>query len=151
MFGCLIIFALFPVLAYEFDGYSTYNSYSPYTNPLCIIGGLGAGAMAAIGTSILLNGEIIVRDLVHGPIAGAIVVGASSLYITYPLYSLLAGFAGGLVQTLIQNLLEKRFINGKNILSTVSWSLFGIQGIIGAGVSTGWKAILYANYNGLTV
>lgn len=40
----------------------------------------------------------------HGPIAGAIVVGASSLYIVNPLYAMIAGVAGGVFQTAIQNI-----------------------------------------------
>jgi hypothetical protein len=107
-FGALIVFALFPLLSYEIDAYSRYNAYSPYSNPTCIIAGLGAGAIGAIGTSILINGYLIVRDALHGPIAGAIVVGASSLYISNPVFAFVAGAAGGIIQSLIQNLIEKR-------------------------------------------
>jgi ammonia channel protein AmtB len=64
---------------------------------------MGAGAIGAICLSALINGNIILRDATHGPIAGAIAVGASSLYITNPVYAFVAGAAGGILQTLIQN------------------------------------------------
>jgi hypothetical protein len=53
----------------------------------------------------LINGIIIIRDLLHGVIAGAIVVGASSLYISNPIYSIVAGTVGGIAQALIQNII----------------------------------------------
>lgn len=34
-------------------------------------------------------------------------------------------------------------ISKRLIFSTVSWSLFGLQGIIGAAFASGWKAISY--------
>jgi len=61
--------------------------------------------MGAIISSLFINGEIIVRDVINGPIAGAITVGASTLYITNPAYSLLTGLIGGLTQGCIQNLM----------------------------------------------
>lgn len=143
IFGGLIIFALFPLLAYEMDSYSRYNNYSPYTNPVCIIIGLGTGGAGAIMTSAFINGFLVARDAIHGPIAGAIVVGASSLYITNPIYAFIAGISAGIIQALIQNLIEKRASQKRWIISTVSWSLFGIQGIIGAGFAAGWKAIVF--------
>jgi hypothetical protein len=33
------------------------------------------------------------------------------------------------------------------IVSTVSWSLFGLQGLIGAGFASGWKAISYNTHD----
>ena len=149
--GTLIIFSLFPILAFQPDGMTHFNQYSPYTNPLCIIAGLGSGAVGALFVSALVNGTIIVRDLFHGVIAGAIVVGASSLYISNPIYAIVAGTSGGAIQALIQNFIERTAAREKKVVSTVSWSLFGIQGIIGAGFAAGWKAILYNSKNGLPV
>jgi hypothetical protein len=77
-------------------------------------------------------------------VAGAIACGASSLYITNPVYAFVAGSVGGITQTLIQNFIERRASNQKKIVSTVSWSLFGIQGIIGAAFAAGWQAITYS-------
>lgn len=112
---------------------------------------MGAGAISATSISYLINGYLISRDAIHGPIAGAIAVGASSLYVTNPVYAFVAGAGAGIIQTIIQNLFEKRAARGKLVLSTVSWSLFGLQGIIGAGFASGWKAIYFTNTNGLTI
>jgi hypothetical protein len=101
--------------------------------------------------STLINGYLIARDAIHGPIAGAIAVGASSLYITNPVYAFVTGVSAGIIQSIIQNLIEKQAAKKRWIVSTVSWSLFGLQGIIGAGFASGWKAILFSNSNGLTI
>lgn len=98
------------MLSYEFDAYTRFNSYSLYTNPLCIIAGMGSGALGAVAVSTLINGTLILRDALHGPIAGAIVVGASSLYIASPIFAIISGFTGGVVQSLIQNIFEKTSI-----------------------------------------
>ena len=112
---------------------------------------MGAGTIGAMSISALINGYLIARDVIHGPIAGAIAVGASSLFIANPTYALVAGGAGGIIQALLQNRVEKKYTNNKTIVSTVSWSLFGIQGIIGAAFAAGWKAILFTKNNGLTI
>jgi hypothetical protein len=112
---------------------------------------MGAGAICSITVSCLINGYIITRDITHGTISGAISVGASSLYVTNPVYAFVAGAAGGIVQVLIQNFVEKRAARTKLIISTVSWSLFGLQGLIGAGFAAGWKAIYFSMQNGLTI
>lgn len=112
---------------------------------------MGAGTIGAMSVSGVINGYLIARDVIHGPIAGAIAVGASSLFITNPTYALVAGAGGGIIQALLQNIVERKFTNDKNIFSTVSWSLFGIQGIIGAAFAAGWKAILFTKNNGLTI
>jgi hypothetical protein len=112
---------------------------------------LGAGGIGAIIVSTIINGSIVARDAIHGPVAGAIVCGASSLYITNPVYAFVAGMTGGVAQALIQNLAERVAIKKKLVVSTVSWSLFGIQGIIGAGFAAGWKAIAFTANNNMPV
>lgn len=150
-FGALIIFALFPLLSYEIDSYTRYNSHSPYTNPVSVIIGMGSGLIGAMFISLLINGTLILRDALHGPIAGAIVVGASSLYITNPTFAFVAGASGGIIQSLIQNLVEKPAARKRMIVSTVSWTLFGFEGIVGAGFAAGWKAIYFTTPNGMSI
>jgi len=72
---------------------------------------MGAGTLGAVSISTLVNGYLISRDVIHGPVAGAIAVGASSLFITNPTYALVAGAAGGIIQALLQNIVERKFIN----------------------------------------
>lgn len=96
---------MFPILAYQSDAYNNFNHYSPYVSPLCIVLGLGAGVVGSLFTTTLINGIIIYRDLIHGLIAGAIVVGSSSLYVSNLMYSIIAGVTGGIIQAIIQNLI----------------------------------------------
>lgn len=75
--------------------------------PLSVIIGMGAALLGAFAVSSFVNGRIIIRDIIHAPIAGGIVVGAASYFITNPTYALVAGFTGGALQALIQNFIEK--------------------------------------------
>ncbi len=63
---------------------------------------MGAAVLGSFCVSTLIHGRIVMRDIIHGPIAGGIVVGSSSLFITNPVYALVAGFAAGVTQTIIQ-------------------------------------------------
>lgn len=93
-----------PFLAYEIDAYIYFNSWATYTLPTCILLGMGAGVIGGITFSLIYNGELIIRDAIHGVIAGAIVTGASSLYLTNPGYALITGGVGGFTQSIIQNI-----------------------------------------------
>lgn len=70
--------------------------------PTCILLGMGAGVIGSIVFSLIYNGELIIRDAIHGVIAGA-----SSLYVSNPSYALIAGGVGGLTQSIIQNIFER--------------------------------------------
>jgi hypothetical protein len=146
LLGAIIIFLLFPFLAYDIDAYIYQNNYAPYVSPLVIIIAMGASMIASIATSLLFNGHLVVRDVTHGLIAGAIIMGSASLYIANLTYVFITAFIGGVIQALIQNLIERKAINQGYILSTVSWSLFGIQGVLGGCFSAGWKALANNKY-----
>lgn len=109
---------------------------------------MGAALIGAYSISSIINGNPIGRDMIHAPIAGGIVVGAASFFITNPVYAIVAGFTAGVVQCIIQNAIESRYAKTKSVVSTISWSLFGIQGIIGAVFATGYRNILNYNTNG---
>ena len=80
--------------------------------------------------------------------AGAIIAGSSTFFITQNAYSIVVGFVGGVIQVLIQNYVEKPNARDGPILSTFSWSLFGIQGFLGGIFATGYRDILNHNTNG---
>ena len=103
MLGSILIFALFPVLAYDVDSSKTFDSFLLYTAPVSVLLGMAASLMAAYIASSALNGNVIARDLLHAPIAGGIVVGSAASFIANPVYALVTGFTAGTVQTLIQN------------------------------------------------
>lgn len=147
LLGALFIFALFPFLAYEIDAYIFQNKFSTYVSPLMLILAMGAGIIGSLCSSLLFNGYLIVRDGTHGLIAGAIAVGSGSLYIVNPTYALITGFIAGVIQGIIQNSLERYGISRGYIFSTVSWSLFAIQGFIGGCFSAGWKRLANDKYS----
>jgi hypothetical protein len=64
---------------------------------------MAASVVGSLIVSIPINEQIIIRDILHAPIAGGIVVGSASSFITNPAYALLAGITAGIVQALIQN------------------------------------------------
>ena len=80
------------------------------------------------------------RHFVYGPIAGAVIGGASSFYISNPVYAFVVGVAGGMLQTIFMSI-QQYLVNSKGIrpLTTVSFTLFGIQGLVGAAFAVGWK------------
>ena len=102
--GALIIVVFIPLMAIDIDSYIFQNKFAPYISPLILILAVAAGITTSTCLSAILNGYLIVRDVTHGAIAGAIVVGAGSLYIWNPSFALLSGIIGGTIQTLIQNL-----------------------------------------------
>lgn len=146
LLGAIIVFLLFPFLAYDIDAYIYQNSFGPYVSPLIIIIAMGCSMISSAAVSILINGHLVVRDVTHGIIAGAIIMGSASLYIANLAFVFIAAFVGGVVQALIQNLIERRAINQGYVLSTISWSLFGFQGVLGGCFSSGWKALAKKKY-----
>jgi hypothetical protein len=86
------------------DVTNNFNIFNLYVTPVSIITGMGASLVGSFIVSSLFNGNVILRDIIHAPIAGGIVVGSASFFINNPVYALVAGFTGGAVQSFIQNL-----------------------------------------------
>jgi hypothetical protein len=105
MFGALIIWIFFPILAFDIDDGTIANAFNLYTGPISIVLAMSAGALGAFSFSSFFNERMIARDIIHGPIAGAIACGTASFYITNPVYAILVGFAAGIIQTFIQNVI----------------------------------------------
>lgn len=114
-----------------------------------VIVAMGASIVSSVIVSCMINGHLIVRDLIHAPIAGGIIAGSASFFLTNQVYALVVGFVGGAIQTLIQNYFEKKTANNSSILSTISWSLFGVQGLIGGIFATGYRNILQTQTGGV--
>lgn len=104
LFGSLIILALFPFLSFDVEKTNPFNKFYLNTGALSVLLGMAAALAGSFCITVLINGEIIIRDIVHAPIAGGIVVGSASFFITNPVYAIVAGFAGGVIQTFIQNM-----------------------------------------------
>ena len=136
--GSLIIFCFFPVLALDLNAHHGINYFNVFIGPYNIIISMGASLITALTMTCVINGKIIGRDLIHAPIAGAIVGGTASFYAINPAQPLAAGVIAGMVQTIIQNYFEK---GDHAVLSTISWSLFGFQGVIGSVFATIYYSI----------
>lgn len=82
MFGSIVIFAFFPVLAYDMDQQKFRLLFASHCTS---ISAAGNGCIpAACIASNLFNGEVIARDLLHAPIAGGIMVGSAASFIANP-------------------------------------------------------------------
>lgn len=103
LLGSVVIFTLFPLLANEIDVVNNFNLFNLYNGSVSVLLAMGTAVIGAYCGSTCFNGDIGLRDIVHAPIAGGIVVGSSSLFITNPVYGLAAGFGAGLIQSIIQN------------------------------------------------
>lgn len=99
---------------------------------------------------MIFYGQPIVRHLVYGPIAGAVIGGASSYYTSNPVYAIVVGVAGGMLQTIFMSI-QQYLVNTKGYrpITTVSFTLFAIQGFIGSAFAVCWKQIIESNSNGL--
>jgi hypothetical protein len=65
---------------------------------------MGAAVVGAVIFSVLINGKLVARDLLHAPIAGGIIAGSASFFITNPVYTFVVGFTGGALQAVVQNI-----------------------------------------------
>jgi hypothetical protein len=89
---------------------------------------------------MIFYGRPVVRHLVYGPVAGAVIGGASSYYNSNPVYAILVGVVGGILQTIFMSI-QQYLVNSKGYrpLTTVSFTLFAIQGLVGSAFAVGWK------------
>ena len=90
-------------MALDLDAQHGINLHNVYIGPLCIVMAMGTAVASAMITSVFLNGSIIARDIIHAPIAGGIISGTACFFAVNPTQQIIAGFIGGMLQTLIQN------------------------------------------------
>ena len=91
------------MLALDLDAQHGINTFNTYIGPVCIIIAMASAMASAFITSILINGKLLIRDVVHAPIAGAIMCGSGSFFAVNLVEPLIAGVLAGVIQTLIQN------------------------------------------------
>ena len=139
--GNLIVWALFPILTMdpEVDSRTTGSTFQLYTVPLNIFFGMAASTVMSLGLSSAINHSIAVRDVVQAPIAGAVAIASSAYYITNPVYALVIGSVAGIIQTLLQNLVEKPASRKGSIINTFSFVAFGVQGILSSIFASGFR------------
>lgn len=70
-------------------------------------------------------------NLLNAQIAGGIVSGAASYYVTSPFQGVLCGFVAAIVQYFFDNVLEKRVFKAWGVVSTYPFSLYCLQSLLG--------------------
>ena len=97
--GSLVIFLTIPVLALEGDNSMPKERFTNYTTPLSLILSMGASITTSLSLSLFVNnGTLNIRDIQNGLIAGAVVGGTTSYFITNYAFSLLCGVAAAIFQ-----------------------------------------------------
>lgn len=137
--GTLITWVFFPVLAADYID-TDVAIHTSYTAPYTVWYALAASTVTSFALSPIFNDGVQIRDIVFGPIAGGIVASTASYYVVNPVYGIVMGIVAALVQVVIMNLVEKKIALSKSIFNTFSFTLFGVQGMIGACFAAIWYA-----------
>lgn len=94
---------------------------------------MGGSITTTLPFSIFVNdGVLNIRDIQNGLIAGAVVGGTTSYFITNSSFSILCGVAAAIFQPIFQHFLEKKLSKCAGFISTYSWSVFGLQSFLSA-------------------
>lgn len=128
----------------------TITTTNTYTGAYSVIFALCASTLAAFMISPIFNDGVLIRDIVYAPIAGGVACSTASFWILNPVYALLTGLVAGSVQVVIMNLAEKKVARERSIFHSFSFSLFGVQGMIGAIFAAIWNATVRSNTYGFS-
>lgn len=141
LLGSAFLITTLPFLIATRHNDATNNTFLEYTPLLCIIMSISGSTLTTMAFCLLFKGKLIIRYLIYGPVAGAVIGGAASYYTSNPVYALVIGVIGGFVQV-IAMWLKQKLIQGGSLATTSSFSVFGIQGILGSSIAIGWKEII---------
>ena len=70
-----------------------------------------------------------------------------SYFVVNPVFSQVSGAAAGILQTVVQNYVEKRVARSGEIVHSWSFCLIGVQGMLGAAFATIWKVTIMSFIN----
>lgn len=108
LIGTVFTFVFFPMIVMDppqtlifSDVYQSINVneiHTLYTTPIAILYGISASTVVNIAFSFFLNSKVSIRDVVYGPIAGAIATSSAAYYITNPVWAMLVGSVAGIIQ-----------------------------------------------------
>lgn len=111
---------------------------------------MSAATLTSFMVSPLFNNGLLIRDIIYGPVAGGVASVTASYWVVNPVYSIVIGVVSATIQVIVMNLIEKKFARENSIFNTYSFTLFGIQGLIGAIFAAIWDAGLRSNTYGFT-
>ena len=112
-------------------------------SPIVILLAMASAIVTSIIIGMLIEGEkykISIKDTTHAIIAGGITSGAASFYATNPFLALLMGFVAAIAQYFLSNFLEKWIVSKLGRISTYSFTVFCMQGLLGAIFSAGYNS-----------
>ncbi len=142
LLGSAILLICLPFLVLFHDKDSSVNQFLTYTPTLCVILSSSSGFIGGLSISLILGRKPSVRNFIHGPVAGAIIGGASSYFTTNLAWCLGIGLFGGCLQTGVQHIFERRITFHHRPFTTISFSLFGVQGFLAGCFSAIGKEIV---------
>lgn len=152
--GAGLLFAVFPIitadpeLSWLVNGTIvptetlTTGNHIFFVVPMSIWYCMSASVIVGIGFSIFVYEKTIPRDFINSLIAGGVACCTAGVYFTNPVWPLVLGTATGMTQSLIQGLVQKRVAMKGRIFHTHSFSLFGVQGIIGGVFASIFRAVV---------
>ncbi len=92
-----------PFFTFIYQKDLTNNTFLKYTPTLSLLFSSSSGLLGAIIISLMLGKNPSIRNFIHGPVAGAIIGGASSYFTGNIAYCMGIGLFGGSIQTIIQH------------------------------------------------
>jgi hypothetical protein len=141
--GVLFIFILFPFLAYEGDQSLQAPFFQRLISPISVLLSMGSAVITSIGVGMIIYGDnsqsIRAKDVLNAVVAGGVISGAASFYITAPFLAIIVGSISGLFQYLFDNVIERYAYKKWGHFSTYSYTLFCLQGLIGAIFAAGYN------------
>lgn len=144
LIGAIVIWIFYPIVTFDYvniaNGTNT-GSHTIYTAPYAIMFAVAASTLSSVMVSVLFNRNIGPKDLIYGSVAGIVISSTASYYITNPVYAILIGFLGGVIQTIFNNTVEKNFAQSRTIFNTYSFTLFGLQSFLGCCFAAAWNAV----------
>ena len=111
---------------------------------------MSSSAMVGVGISMLICNGLVARDFINCLIAGGVAAASASMYFTNPVWAMILGSGSGIFQILIQRYVEKKWAVKNGIISTHSFTLFGIQGIWGGIYASIFRRVIDGQPNGFT-
>ena len=149
LLGCAILLITLPFLVVSHHKNFYVDDFLFYTPVLCLIFSSSSGLLGSISISLVTGRKPNVRNFIHGPVAGIIIGGASSYFTANLAYCIGVGLVGGTLQGAIQHIIEYRIVRRHRIFTTISFTLFGLQGLLGCITAAIGKAIIDVNASGL--
>ena len=153
-FGASLLFAVFPIitadpeLSWIVNGSSaatetlTLASHIFFIVPLSIWFCMSASVLVGVAFSIFVYEKTVPRDMINSLVAGGVASCTAGVYFTNPVWPLCLGAACGITQSLVQGLIEKRIAMKSRIFHTNSFTLFGVQGLLGGVFASIFRAVV---------